>query len=102
MKVNINVKQIDKALITNGQYLSVEVIPLKERQVKLRADKTPIEGVNENGAWRLVKTGFVKQSNPDKSVDMPIIGEATVFETVEAPKPVAPVADEISDSDIPF
>lgn len=95
IQISFDAKKLEKDLMNNG-YVSLDVIPLKEKKVKTKADGSAIEG----DTWRLMKTHFVVQSNKDKSVKMPIIGEGVVFEkTAEKPKQ----DDDVIDSDlIPF
>jgi hypothetical protein len=77
---------------------------MKEPKQKAKQDGTPIQGAT----WRLMKTHFVVQTNKDKEVKMPIIGEGVVFEEIKSEEPLPePVKAEAKDdfedfSSIPF
>lgn len=99
VQVNIDATKIDKKLMKDGKYLSLEVIPLKEPKQKAKPDGTFIQGSD----WRLMKTHFVVQSNKDKEVKMPIIGEGVVFEKITDPSMDEPMMTEsINPEEIPF
>lgn len=95
MQINFDAKKLDKALMNDG-YVQLDIIPLKEKKVKTKKDGSPIQG----DGWRLMKTHFVVQSNKNKDVKMPIIGEGTEFEKVDEVKSLS--ESDIDISQIPF
>jgi hypothetical protein len=95
IQISFDAKQLNKSLMNEG-YVSLDIIPLKEAKVKTRKDGTPITG----DGWRLMKTHFVVQACKDKDVKMPIIGDGTVFEKVEAQTESQEVDYPEADNDI--
>ena len=99
IQISFDASKLDKTLM-NGGFVSLDVVPLKEVAVKTKQDGSVIEG----DTWRLMKSHFVVQSNKNREVKMPIIGEGTFFETREVLTPAVKevVEDTIDASEIPF
>lgn len=97
MQINFDATKLDKALMRDGKYVELNIIPLKEKKVKTKADGSPIQG----DGWRLMKTHFVVQANKDKDVKMPIIGDGTEFEKTDT-QPKTLSESDIDISEIPF
>ena len=97
-KININfdATKLDKTLMEQGKYVKLDVIELKEQRPQTKKDGTPIEG----DTWKLVQTHFVVQSNPNKEIKMPIIGNGSMF--IDKKETVAYPVEDINPDNIPF
>ena len=102
INVNFDASKLNKTLMAGGKFVSIDIIPLKEAKAKTKQDGTTIQGEG----WVLMKTHFVVQSNKDREVKMPIIGEGVVFQKTETPIVDAPKEEtpeeEINEESIPF
>jgi hypothetical protein len=97
ININFDATKLDKALMENGKYVKLTLIPLKEESVKAKQDGTPIQG----DGWKLMKSHFVVQENKSKDVKMPIIGEGTYFSKEEKQDPIK-FEDDIQIEKVPF
>lgn len=97
-KININfdATKLDKTLMEQGKYVKLDVIELKEQRPLTRKDGTAVEG----DTWKIMQTHFVVQTNPNKEVKMPIIGNGSMF--VDKTETVAYPTDTIDPESIPF